>query len=123
MTAFATPEQLGTYTGADAPADASRLLERATDLISNVLLTATYAVDNDGAATEPTVIAALRDATCAQVEFWLAGDEEDDILGPVQGLALGGMQVQLGAGENRTAPIDVAPRAVRHLRNCPLIRF
>lgn len=119
----ATSEQLAAYTGAAAPAEADRLLARASELIDSALLTASYAVDNTGTATDPEVLAALADATCAQAEFWLTGDEEDDVLGPTQGYAVGGMQVQFGAGENRTAPIDLAPRAIRHLRLCPLIRF
>jgi hypothetical protein len=121
--AHATSEQLATYLGAAAPADASRLLARASELIDDALLTAEYAVDDAGAATDSTVLAALADATCAQVEFWVAGDEQDDILGPVQGVSLGGLQLQYGAGQNRTAPLELAPRAVRHLRACPLISW
>lgn len=104
----------------DAPEDFDRLLERASELIDDYLRTAVYDVDDDGAPTDDDVIAALRDATCAQVEFWLAGDEEDDILGPVQGFSLGGMQVQYGAGPTRTLPYYLAPRAARLLRNAGL---
>jgi hypothetical protein len=121
--AHATDEQLAAYLGTAAPADADRLLDRASELIDSALVTASYAVDSTGAATDAQVLAALADATCAQVEFWLASDEEDDILGPVQGVSVGGMQVQFGAGSNRTAPIELAPRAARHLRSCSLIRF
>lgn len=119
----ATSAQLAAYTGAAAPSDADRLLTRASEVIDAALLTATYSVDSIGTAREADVLTALQNATCAQVEFWLAGDEEDDVLGPTQGYAVGGMQVQFGAGENRTAPIELAPRAARHLRNCSLIRF
>jgi len=104
----------------DPPVDLSRLLDRATDLIDDYLRTAVYDVDDDGEPTDADVIAVLRDATCAQVEFWLAGDEEDDILGPVQGVALGGMQVQYGAADNPVAPHYLAPRAARILRNAGL---
>jgi hypothetical protein len=120
---YATVEQLTTYLGTSMPTDAPRLLDRASEIIDSALLTATYAVDTAGAPTDAEVAGALADATCAQVEFWLAGGEEDDILGPVQGVAVGGMQLQYGAGSNRTAPVELAPRAARHLRSCSLIRF
>ena len=79
-------------------------------------------IDNPpvNALSEP-VIDGLADATCAQVEYWLTGDEEDDILGPTQGAAIGGMQQQYGAGENRVTPMYLAPRAARHLRRAGLL--
>lgn len=122
---YATAVELGAYLDDEAavPADADRQLLRASEVVDEALLTATYTVDTDGLPTDSAVIAALRDATCAQVEFWLAGDEEDDIAGPVQGLQVGGLQVQYGAGSNRAAPLHLAPRAVRHLRACSYIRF
>lgn len=121
MSVYATAGELGTWTGQDPPADADRQLQRASEEIDRALLTAVYAVDSTGAATDTLVIDALRDATCAQVEFWTAGDEEDDVLGPVQGISLGGMQVQYGAGPNRVAPTSLAPRAWRVLRNAGLL--
>lgn len=121
---YATAAQLTAYLPAGAaPADAERLLDRASELIDSVLLAAVYDVDTAGSPTDADAIAALVDATCAQVEFWLSSDEEDDILGPTQGYAVGGMQVQFGAGENRTTPMYLAPRAARHLLTCPTISF
>jgi hypothetical protein len=106
----------------DAPVDYSRLLEQASRVIDYVTRSAIYDVDADtGLPTDADVLAAFRDATCAQVEYWLAGDEEDDILGPVQGFSLSGMQVQFGVGENRTAPTVLAPRAARILANANLM--
>lgn len=119
--AYATSPELVTYTGATAPADATRLLARASDLIDDHIVTAVYNVNAAGAATDATVIAALRDATCAQVEFWLAGDEEDDVLGPLQGMSAGGQQQQFGAGTNRATPMYLAPRAARYLRRSGLM--
>lgn len=120
---YATSAQLTAYLGAPAPADADRLLDRASEVIDEALRTAVYAVNTAGAPTDADVIACLADATCAQVEFWLASDEEDDVLGPVQGQTVGGLNVDFGAGSNRLAPMYLAPRAARRLRSCPLIRF
>src|SRR5205085_12275105 len=105
------------------PATAAPLVDRPSGLIDTHLSTAVYAVDSDGTATDSIVTTALSDATCAQVEFWLAGDEEDDILGPVQGVALSGLQVQFGAGDNRATPTYLAPRAWRALRSCAAISW
>jgi hypothetical protein len=120
VAAYATDQELATYLGTDAPADADRLLERASEVIDDHTRTAIYDVDADDMPTDDDVKAAFCKATCAQVEFWLTSDEEDDILGPVQGLTLGGMQVQFGAGENRMTPTYLAPRAARFLRDAGL---
>lgn len=116
MPVYATSEQLATWLGGTAPADASRLLARASELIDDVLLTAVYDVDPTGAPTDTATAQALADAVCAQVEFWAAGDEEDDVLGPLQGAAVGSVQQQYGAGDNRATPMYLAPRAARVLR-------
>ena len=120
-TPYATTQQLQAYTGATPPADATRLLGRASELIDDHIITAIYAVDAQGYPTDQPIKDALADAVCAQVEYWLAGDEEDDILGPTQGVSLGGMQVQYGAGTNRATPMYLAPRAARHLRAAGLL--
>lgn len=118
---YATRPELQAYTGQPPPDDAGRQLRRATQLIDEALTSATYTVDTDGQPTDAAVVAALRDATCAQVEYWTTGDEEDDIAGPLQGVVLGGMQLQYGAGSNRATPTYLAPRAWRALRACPWI--
>ena len=120
MTTYATVEQLAADPWGLAPAGAARLLVRASEVIDQALRTAVYAVDTNGAPTDTAVIAALVGATCAQVEFWETGDEEDDILGPVQGIVLAGLQVQFGAGDNRATPTYLAPRAHRILVNAGL---
>lgn len=118
---YATAADVGTWLGGTTPADADRLLSRASDLLDETLLTAVYDTDTAGLPTDSTVAAALRDAACAQVEFWTVGDEEDDILGPVQGVAVAGLQVQYGAGDNRATPMYLAPRAARILRTAGLL--
>lgn len=118
---YATREQLATYLGITAPADADRLLSRASELVDDHIVTATYDIDANDQPTHPGVITALQDATCAQVEYWLAGDEEDDVLGPLQGVSMGGQQQQYGAGTNRATPMYLAPRAARHLRRAGLL--
>jgi hypothetical protein len=78
---YATVDDLTDWLDPDpVPANAEKLLARATRYLDNVLLkTSVYDVDEDGLPTEEKVITALRDATCAQVEWWAA--HSDDGLG------------------------------------------
>ena len=121
MTTYATVAQLAADPWGLTPPDAARLLVRASEVIDQALRTAIYAVDTNGAPTDAAVAQVLADATCAQVEFWETGDEEDDILGPVQGISLAGMQIQYGGSGavsgGRVSPTYLAPRAHRILVN------
>lgn len=121
---YATLEQLADYlevSEGTLPLDASRLLKRASELVQDSTLNAVYDVDGDGSPTGLAAIAAFQAATCAQVEYWITGDEEDDIQGPLQGMAVGGQQQQYGAGTNRATPMYLAPRAARFLRLAGLL--
>lgn len=110
-TAYATVSECATFAGmADARID-SRIMTRASELIDDYTRTALYDTDDDGFPTDATIAAAFRDATCAQVEFWMAGDEEDDVLGAPDLVALSGL-----SAKGRT----LAPRAARLLRNAGL---
>lgn len=121
MPTYATSVQLATFTGVAAPADADRLLLRASEIIDHAMRTAVYdADDTTKLPTDATVLQVFADATCAQVEFWFASDEEDDILGPVQSVSIAGISVQFGAGTDRTSPTYLAPRAHRILVNSGL---
>jgi len=74
--AYATPADLSTWTSNPAPADATRQLARAALEIDYALMGARYAVDINGLPTDATVIAALRDASTAQVEWWMVVQDE-----------------------------------------------
>ncbi|MFG2528280.1 hypothetical protein [Streptomyces sp. NPDC048516] len=119
---YATPEALTAWTGQPAPADAERLLARAGEDIDSALLTAVYAVDEDGDPTDPDVRAALSDATCAQVEYQLAaGDDGTGAGGQWNSVSIG--PVSLSGRSTATATtsgVDLAPRADRALRRAGL---
>ena len=118
MTTYATAAQLAAAPWGLTPPDADRLLVRASEVIDQALRTAVYDVDTAGAPTNVAVIAALVGATCAQVEFWETGDEEDDILGPVESVSLAGMSMMFNARSGgRESPTYLAPRAHRILVN------
>lgn len=121
---YATLAQLASFLGTSEgalPADAGRLLQRAAELVQDSTVTAVYDTDSSGLPTLPAAVTSFQGATCAQVEFWLAGDEEDDVLGPLQGMSAGSQQQQYGAGTNRATPMYLAPRAARILRLAGLL--
>lgn len=71
---YATPADLANYLGLDeAPADAQRLLARASEAVDDALVTAVYATDDDGYPTDELQRQAVSLAACAVVEWW--GDE------------------------------------------------
>lgn len=97
---YATLGELADYLHDTPPDGAGKLLVRASRRIDTVLIGAYYAVDDDGLPTNATVAAALRDAVCAQVEWW---DEQGDATG--NGAA--GEWLTVGVGKvhlSRTGP-------------------
>ncbi|MFF4738783.1 hypothetical protein ACFY2W_23300 [Streptomyces sp. NPDC001262] len=121
---YASPEQLTAWLGPGrpAPADAERLLVRASEDIDSALLTAIYAVDDDGDPLDPHIAQALADATCAQVEWQLAtGDDGTGAGGVWDSVSIG--PVSLSGRASRTtgaSGVELAPRADRALRRAGL---
>ncbi|GAU67681.1 hypothetical protein SSP35_05_02480 [Streptomyces sp. NBRC 110611] len=120
---YATPEQLAAWTGQPTPEDAERLLARASEDIDSALLTAVYPVDDDGDPTAATIAAALADATCAQVEYWLAtGDDGTGAAGHWDSVSIGPVSL---SGRSSAPPaasgVELAPRAARALRRAGLV--
>ncbi|MFE0727947.1 hypothetical protein ACFW2X_06785 [Streptomyces antibioticus] len=117
---YSTTTQLANFLHAAPPLDAVKLLERATDLLdADFLRAAVYDVDDEGMPTDPIVAAAFAEAVCAQVEFWGEVGEETDISGPLQGVTIGSVNLQFGAGDNRSSPDYYAPKLVRALKSIP----
>lgn len=108
----ATLAQLAAYLGTDEedlPSDASRLLERASDLIDRITR-GRYDADTAGAY----VVAQVVKATCAQVEFWISAGEGSDIEGGVTSYRAGSVSVtraEGSAGSDSSLGSRVAPRS------------
>ncbi|MER5783743.1 hypothetical protein ABT104_18770 [Streptomyces mobaraensis] len=120
---YATPEQLAARPGHPAPEGAERLLALASEDIDAALLTAQYAVDEDGDPTEQHVVEALRTATCAQAE-WLAalGDDGTGAAGVWDSVSIGPVSMSgRKAGPPAAGGVDLAPRAYRALRAAGLL--
>lgn len=115
MAVYATADELATYTGQAAPADADRLLTRASELIDEV--TRGRAADAWADPLPDPVSddqAALRDATCAQVEFWMSLGEEHDVEGVRGGVTVGAVHID-------NLPDTLGVRAARALRRRHLL--
>jgi len=52
------------------PADAAGLLRSASGLVRSSTKTALYDTDADGYPTDPVLVTAFMEATCAQAKFW-----------------------------------------------------
>lgn len=121
---YATSADYQTYSGQTPPADIDRRLARASELIdSDVTKAAWYDTDDAGLPTNATVVEAFANATCAQVEFWSQVGEQVDTSGPIQGVSLGGLSIQYGAGDNRIAPTKIGDRVYRAFINLPATVF
>lgn len=87
---YATSAELAAYTGQAAPDGAALLLTRASQMLdAQVFRMCWYVVDSDGMPTDPLVLAAFRDATCAQVQWW---DDLGDSIGAA-GAGWGGVKI------------------------------
>ena len=115
--AYATAAEYETWSGQSAPSSIERLLTRASELL-DATVTASFVVDSDtGLPTDPLDAAALRDASCAQVRFWVETGEEHDIDG------LAGTPIQVGGvgGVSTVRSPVLAPQARRILKKAMLI--
>ncbi|MFE4548282.1 hypothetical protein [Streptomyces sp. NPDC056785] len=121
--AYATTTQLAEYLGAAPPLESARLLWEATKLLDALLISAVYDVDDASMPTDAEVAAAFADAVCSQVQFWGEVGEETDISGPLQGVVIGSVQLQYGAGDNRSGPSYVAPKLPRAIALLPAEKF
>ncbi|MFI6443823.1 hypothetical protein [Kitasatospora sp. NPDC050543] len=88
---YATPAELAAYTGQAAPDNAAQLLTRASQFLDAQLFRLCWYVADPttGMPTDGLVLAAFRDAACAQVQWW---DELGDSLGVV-GVGWGAVQI------------------------------
>lgn len=107
MPSYATEAELVAYlpVGIEV-SDADRLLARASELLDSVV-TAYFEVDGD-LPVDVVIAGAMRDAACAQVEFWLEVGEEHDVTGLRGSVSIGQLQIE-------QLPATLAPRAKRIL--------
>lgn len=125
---YATADEYATWANNPGSTVSTVLLERATEIIDEVLIGAVYDVDDDGLPTDDAVAAALRDAVCAQAAHMLAVGDADG-----SGTAVGWDSIAIGSvqlsGKSTTGGVartssgaQVATGAIRGLRVAGLLR-
>ncbi|WP_405195175.1 hypothetical protein [Streptomyces anulatus] len=119
---YATPQQLADATGQPAPADAVRLLTRASEDVEDALRTAVYDTDATGMPTDPDVRDALAAATCAQVEYVTAqGGDDTGAAGQWDSVSIGPVSMSDRKGGPVGSAVDIGPRALRTLTRAGLL--
>lgn len=97
--AYATPADLAALLApAAAPANAERLLTRASRVIDTAIKCAVYDVDSDGDPTDPAIIAALRDATCEQAAYWIESGADEGLPSGYSSVSIGSVSLSGGPG-------------------------
>lgn len=124
---FATVEEYEAYTGTTAPANAVRLLARASRLVSAATRAALYDTDPAGYPSDEDVREAFRDATCAQVEVWArrdaaaSGDVSDAAASPWTSVSAGGLSFSRQSAPVATADdTELTPEAAEILAEAGL---
>ena len=117
--AYATAADLASYLGLTVetlPSGYQRLLDRASDDL--------YAlVRRNYDSSIVAHVAALKLATCAQVEYLIATGEVSSIQGNIDSFSLGALSMNFGAGSNSKKLEGIGPRALKFLNNeCLLYR-
>jgi hypothetical protein len=103
---YATADDMAAYTGTTAPANADALLAKASRFLdSSVFRLCWYQADGDGLPTNALVVAAFRDAVCAQAAWW---DELGDSTGA---MGAGWGSVQIGSVNLSRSVTNVAASA------------
>lgn len=110
---YASTADLANYLDDQPPERARTLLRRASRKVDELLRCAIYDVDTDGYPTDAGVAAALRDATCAQVEWWSeTGDEAGTgSVAALAGAQIGTVRLPGGSGSGGSASLEFAPDA------------
>ncbi len=117
-TAYAVEADLEAFLPASVGpvADAARLLERAAELLDDTVRRP-FAVDSvTKLPTDPDIAEAMKQASCAIIEYWLLGPgEEHDVEG------MHGRRVSIGHLSVNQLPDELAPRAVRILHTAGML--
>lgn len=112
---YATVNDLQVYLGAEAtmPSDeeAARMLARASEHLDGLLAYARYQTDTSGKPTDAKIAAAIKVATCAQVEQWLEVGEDH----PIAGFPSDTSMTRSKTSESKR-PAFYAPRAIALLQ-------
>lgn len=119
--AYATEQQLSTWLGEPAPADAEQLLRIASQIVDGMLLAAVYKVDEQGKPADSNTATALQDATCAQVEYLMDTGDTSGAIAGWQNVSIGSANLSRGSSSPASAASRESPHAALLLRNAGLL--
>ncbi|TDD25052.1 hypothetical protein E1287_37610 [Actinomadura sp. KC06] len=105
--AYATADDLDDYVDT-VPANAARLLTRASRVIDGALKCAVYDVDEAGDPTDADVITALKDATCEQAAYWITQGSDEGIPNGYTSVSIGSVALAGGQTGNGGGPGTVS---------------
>lgn len=103
MLPHATAADYTAFTGTAAPADVERMLAHASEEVDYATATSVYATDTNGLATDTTITGALRDATCAQVQYWQLSGDEHGLTGLYSSVKIGSLAL---TGKSSTGSVS-----------------
>ncbi len=125
---YATLEDFTDFIGdVDPGTNISVLLRRCSADIDRYTLTSRYACDATGMPTEPYVIEAFKDATCAQAAWYLetADGDPTGAAGQYDSVGIGSVSMSKRSGDDTTASPATSrdsPEAIQILTNAGLLR-
>jgi len=108
--AYATVEEFTDYLDPDpVPANAARLLTKASRRLDRLLIGAIYETDEDGLPTDPDLIEVFREAVCIQAQYIADLGDETGAMANVSQMELGNQKIVraisvVGSGTPRVAP-------------------
>jgi hypothetical protein len=112
--AYATVGEFTAFLDPDpVPANAQRLLDRASTKLDQLLMGAVYETDADGLPLDPALAAVFREAVCIQAQYIDSLGDETGAMANVSQMSLGNQQIVraisvVGSGTPRVSPDLVA---------------
>lgn len=116
---YATVADYRTWSGDAFTPDArvQVLLARSSEAIDRALTGAVYAVDAvTGMPTDPVDIDTFNRATCAQVAFMVAVDDDSGANARMEAVSIGGISIRRAAGTTALALPPLGPQALQILQ-------
>lgn len=121
--AYATTADFTTFLDGDPlPAHAARLLDRASELVDEMLVGAVYATDSAGFPTHTRVVNALKKATMLQAQYLAAVGDETGAKDGYASVSTGQVSFTRATKTGgATAVARFAPAAVTYLRTAGVL--
>lgn len=113
--AYATVEDLGAFLGSEPPSGAQKMLQDASDLLDDALISAYYTTDAEGAPTDPVVMAGFKRAVCQQVEWWTNNGVDSSQTGAWTSFSIEGISVTRDLANVRSRLCDAAYSTLRQI--------